>query len=442
MATIGFDFGSLYCTVCWYNLKSSQIEPIKMTAGDGTVKFPTLVVGTKTGIKNGKEALSIMDLSSSFSSEEQMKIVASSISAFRQKMQVDGEELFYGKVYSHKDILKSILNNIKTQAQSFIGGEPIDSVVWSYPLEMDDARKQMMQQVWNELGCHTIDKVEEPIAAVYGYSINHKIEEGMGVLVFDFGGTSIDVAYVSNELGKYKIIFPPEGNNSCGGQDLDSLLYKYFLKQIAQKCSFNTSQMEFIINASILNACQSLKQQICKTMQSQKLTRTIVLDNTTIDYTFELSYEKFVELTETKIEEAIQFAEKLIFKIKNSNRRLDKVLLIGGSSQIPFVRNRLSEMAGCDVTTCGKDDITISSGCIKYALEKGYIRATKQFKTSEAKQDSSQKTNAEEAPNTKQDQTLQTEQTKHKNTTPEKTQGSGVIVVPTGLNEGELKFNW
>ena len=106
-----------------------------------------------------------------------------------------------------------------------------DSAIVSHPVDCEDANIQMLKKAILASGFKEVKTQLEPIAAVKGYGIDHEIPEGQGILVFDFGGGTTDVAYIKKHLNSYRILCEPKGNKSCGGQDIDMLLYEDLRKR-------------------------------------------------------------------------------------------------------------------------------------------------------------------------------------------------------------------
>ena len=426
MATIGLDFGSTYCTMSWINPKSGKVEPIKMTEGDGSVKYPSLIIGTLLELKVGYSAVHYADMLPNLSADEQMKAIASTVKCIKQVMSPDGTEILNKKKYTHKALLVQLFKSLKKQAEVHIGnGTVVDSVIFSYPVEMSESKKKLIQDSLMEAGLYTLDKVEEPVAAVYGYEAEHEVKNGTGILVFDFGGGTTDVAYVSKQMDHLAVSVQPRGNNTCGGQDLDAILYEYFRAEIKKThAGADITQKGFMRNIGVLNFCRFMKEQLCISQQSQAFVRTVLINGNAVDYEFRLSYSKFNELISPKVNEAVQVAKTVQNDVLQKHKPIHKILLIGGSSQIPLVQDLLGKLGDCSVESCGEKDVVVALGTLRYAIANGVIKVDKE------------KTNTTQGTGTSTGTETPKTESKKK---PEPQKPTGPIVKDDG---GEMMFNW
>ncbi len=364
MAKIGVDFGSSFTTVSWINPQHGSPEIVKFN-GDGTVKYPSVILGTNGGLVMGPHALSILGEVNKLGIESKFELMANFVPSIKRVLDPHIVEVLADKQYSHLELLTAFFCHIKEKVQEHCGsGYIIDTVTFSHPVEFEEAKIRLMEQAFHEAGFEYVESELEPIAAVRGYSLKHQIADKDGILVFDFGGGTIDVAYVQKIGSSLKQFCQPRGNSMCGGHDFDLLLYEDLCKRILKQHNVNISQDGYIDYVK-LNSCRQLKEYFSGPNDFYGTYLYIVTDDKIINYKYELSRDTFNSIIYAKVKEAIDVARTVVNDVKQKGYKIDKVLLIGGSSQLMLVRTMLSELLDdAKIDTCGEKDIAVALGNI------------------------------------------------------------------------------
>ena len=364
MASLGIDYGSSYTTVSWINPRHGKPETVKFN-GDGSVKYPSVILGYAKGLVTGFQALNYLEEVNKLPSEERIELLASFIPSLKRILDPNGIEIIGDNEYTHKQLLEFFFKQIKQMANSHCGNEVVfDSVVLSHPVDFAEANVQMLKQALLSSGFKDVKTQLEPIAAVMGYGIDHDIPEGQGILVFDFGGGTIDVAYAKKHLDSYKILCEPKGDNSCGGQDIDMLLYEDLRKKILAKYDMDITKGN-MIDFGMLNSCRRLKEHFSDSNDIHETSIVFVKDGKIITHKYRLNRESFNNIISQKITDAINVAKAVIKQTEAKHLKIDKVLLIGGSSQLTLVRQMLTEiLPTVPIDTCGEKDIAVALGNI------------------------------------------------------------------------------
>lgn len=364
MATLGIDYGSSYTTVSWINPRHGKPETVKFN-GDGSVKYPSVILGYAKGLVTGYQALNYLEEVDKLPPEERIELLANFIPSLKRILDTSGIEFIGDNEYTHKQLLEFFFKQIKQQANSHCGNEVVfDSVVLSHPVDFAEANVQMLKQALFSSGFKEVKTQLEPIAAVMGYGIDHEIPEGQGILVFDFGGGTIDVAYAKKHLGSYRILCEPKGDKSCGGQDIDMLLYEDLRKKILAKYDMDISKGN-MIDLGMLNSCRRLKEHFSDSNNIHETSIFFVKDGKIITHKYQLNRESFNNIISQKITDAINVAKAVIKQTEAKHLKIDKVLLIGGSSQLTLVRQMLTDiLPEATIDTCGEKDIAVALGNI------------------------------------------------------------------------------
>lgn len=369
MAKIGIDFGSSYTTVAWINPLNEKPETVKFN-GDGSVKLPSVLLATETGFVIGFQASSYLDEVFQLPFEQRIEIMSNFVPCIKKKLSTKATELLYGNKYSHEQLLTIFFKYVIEQTAAHCGSHTyIDSVVFSHPVEFEKSKIQLIHNAFTNLHIAVENTLYEPEAAVIGYSIDHRISDEEGILVFDFGGGTIDVACVQKKYGELKLATKPKGNSNCGGQDIDYLLYEDLRKKIQAKYSFDISDKN-MIDYAMLNSCRRLKEYFSGPNDVYETNIALVIDGRITTYKYRLSRDTFNNIIYSKVSDAISVAKQVLADVNSKKIKVGKVLLIGGSSQLTLVREMLTELLPeSEIDTCGEKDIAVALGNI-YTPEK------------------------------------------------------------------------
>lgn len=364
MAVLGIDYGSSYTTVLWINPRHGKPEAVKFN-GDGSVKYPSVILGYDNGLVSGYQALNYLEEVDKLPTEKRFEMLANFIPSLKRILNPKGIEFIGDKEYTHKELLEFFFKQVKQLANAHCGNEvDFDSVVISHPVDCEESTVHMLRQALSASGFKEVKTRFEPIAAVMGYGIDHEIPEGQGILVFDFGGGTIDVAYAKKHLDSYRILCEPKGDKSCGGQDIDMLLYEDLRKKVLAKYDMDISKGN-MIDLGMLNSCRRLKEHFSDSNDVHETSIVFVKDGRIITYKYKLNRDSFNNIISQKIADAINVAKAVIKQTEAKQLKIDKVLLIGGSSQLTLVRQILLEvLPEVTIDTCGEKDIAVALGNI------------------------------------------------------------------------------
>lgn len=364
MAALGIDYGSSYTTVSWINPRHGKPEVVKFN-GDGSVKYPSVILDYTNGLVTGYQALNYLEEVDKLPPKERIQLLANFIPSLKRILNPNGTEFIGNNTYTHEQLLQFFFTQIKQMANLHCGNDVnFNSVIVSHPVDFEAAKVQMLKEALLASGFEEVRTQLEPIAAIMGYGIDHNIPEGQGVLVFDFGGGTTDVAYVKKVRGAYRILCEPKGDKSCGGQDIDILLYEDLRRKVLDQYDMDIS-MENIVDLGMLNSCRRLKEHFSDPNDVHETSIVFVKDGRINTYRYKLNRESFNNIIGQKIADAINVAKAVIRQTETKHLKIDKVLLIGGSSQLTLVRQMLTEvLSETTIDTCGEKDIAVALGNI------------------------------------------------------------------------------
>lgn len=252
------------------------------------------------------------------------------------------DEFFFeydGKQYAPEEISAIILKGLVEKAQQNINQE-IKDVVITVPAYFDDAQRTATKNAGTMAGLNVLDIINEPIAAALAYGVQGGGKEET-ILVYDLGGGTFDVSVIRVDADGVKILVTG-GNHELGGKDWDDRLISYIA---------STFETEHGVNPlTDPHAHQELrtKAEATKKRISQKMKDPFTFSFAGNHSRIEITREKFEEITRDLLDLSIRVTKETLDELdkKTSSRRIDRILLVGGSSRMPMVKSRVDAEFG------------------------------------------------------------------------------------------------
>lgn len=420
MATIGLDFGSSNSTLSWYNPVSGKVEAV-FFEGDATVKVPSGIVAQNNKLYEGFEATGIIEDTYGLSEQQRFELLSNYIPSLKRIMDPRQVEFLGDKKFTHRQLLEIYVQYMVERASEHCGRNyKIDSVVFTYPVDFSKEKIDLMSNALENVGLKVESCLPEPEAAAYGHGAIHEVNEGDGILIFDFGGGTVDVAYAIKKGKHFKLAVPPKGNSHCGGRDIDNVIYEYFRKIINKDKGIDISE-NGVNDPGIMLACRRLKERFSG-KEDEYATGTLLINKGKVEmYKLSLTRQRFNELISPVVDNAVHVAKEVISSVRERNYPLNRIVMIGGSSNLVLLEEQLNLLSDATIVRGGEKDIAVAMGALVYEMNKEEQRN----ETSETLKDNTDaKKNTQKVANEKYDEN-------------EKKEG-GVIVVPPDKNDGIL----
>lgn len=368
--TVSIDFGTSNCAASWINPNTGIPEVVRFK-DSGSEKLPSVVHIADSGkITVGVTPYYNLEEASRMDGEERDEIINNTITSIKTKMMKGNVTLHHGKSYGDDEIISFILKKVKEQIEQScsIPQGAIDKVVLTIPAEFKLWKKEMLKHAAILAGFKNVDFLEEPISAAL-YAIKRGVvpKTSKGVLVYDFGAGTFDVAYVQPQAGESPCLpIPPQGER-CGGDDIDALLYNDWDKFLKDSKGKHISSDPEEIDLAFLYRCRREKEQLSRG-NSADYVRQYIPGIGLVEK--EISEAKFRTLTEPVIDKTIAKTKMLLDEIKAKKLPLDHVILIGGSSRLPLVQEKLQQLVGANVKvlSTGDMDIAVAVGAMYSVL--------------------------------------------------------------------------
>ncbi len=261
----------------------------------------------------------------------------------KRKMGTDYKVNVYGKEYSPQQISAFILQKIKKDAETYLGGTMRKAVI-TVPAHFDDNQRQATKDAGEIAGFQVMRIVNEPTAACLAYGID-KIQQEMKILVFSFGGGTHDVTLMDFGKGVFQVL-STSGDTQLGGTDVDKAVMDYILGEFKRQTGIDISSDRMAM-PRLKEAAEKAKIELSTLM------------STDIDLPFltaDAAGPKHLHLalTRTKLESLaqpiVQKTEKTLLKAledaKLTPQGIDKIILIGGMTRMPLVQRFVEQILG------------------------------------------------------------------------------------------------
>ncbi len=325
---IGIDLGTT--NSCVAVMEGGKPTVIANTEGARTT--PSVVAFTKTGERLVGDA----------AKRQAVTNAEKTISSIKRDMGTDKGRTIDDKKYSPQQISAMILQKLKADAESYLG-ETVSEAVITVPAYFNDAQRQATKDAGKIAGLDVKRIINEPTAAALAYGLDNENEQK--IMVYDLGGGTFDVSVI--EIGEGVIeVLATSGDNRLGGDDFDDRITKWMLEEFkkAEGVDLSTDKM----------ALQRLKEAAEKAKKELSSSTTTNINLPFITATAEGPKHFDMNLTRAKFEELIHdLIERTAVPVQNALKdaglnasELSKVLLVGGSTRVPAVQEKVKQLTG------------------------------------------------------------------------------------------------
>ncbi len=331
---IGIDLGTSNSAAAVVMGGKPTIIPAAEGATVGGKAFPSVVAFTKTGdLLVGEPAR-----------RQAVTNPDSTIAAAKRKMGSDYIFKIQDKNYKPQQISAFILQKIKKDAEAFIG-EPVEKAVITVPAYFDDNQRQATKDAGTIAGLDVVRIINEPTAASLAFGLD-KTKEDMKILVFDFGGGTLDVTIMEMGGGVFEVM-STSGDTQLGGTDMDKVVIDYVLDEFKKKEGVDLSK-DSTAMARIREAAEKAKIELSTVMETDINLPFISHDPSSGAKNLELriTRAKLDELIRPIIQRCKPSIEKAIEDAKLSKSDINKIVMVGGPTRIPLVKKFVGEVLG------------------------------------------------------------------------------------------------
>ncbi|MFB5630959.1 MAG: molecular chaperone DnaK [Nitrosopumilaceae archaeon] len=268
------------------------------------------------------------------------------ISAAKRKMGTDYIFKVQGKEYKPQQISAFILQKIKKDAEAFLG-EKVEKAVITVPAYFDDNQRQATKDAGTIAGLDVVRIINEPTAASLAFGLD-KSKEDMKILVFDFGGGTLDVTIMEMGGGVFEVM-STSGDTQLGGTDMDKVIIDYVVGDFRKNTGIDLTTDNTAMTR-IKEAAEKAKIELSTVMETDINLPFIYHDQSsgTKNLEIKLTRAKLEDLINPIVEKCRPSVEKALEDAKLSKSDISKIVLIGGPTRIPLVRKFISTLIGKD----------------------------------------------------------------------------------------------
>ena len=307
-------------------------KPVVITNAEGMRTTPSVVAFTKTGERVVGEP----------AKRQAVTNADKTISSIKREMGTDYKVTIDDKKYSPQEISAMILQKLKSDAENYLG-EKVTEAVITVPAYFNDAQRQATKDAGKIAGLDVKRIINEPTAAALSYGLDNENEQR--IMVYDLGGGTFDVSII--ELGDGVIeVLSTAGDNRLGGDDFDNVITQYMLDDFKAKEGVDLSTDKMAMQRFKEAAEKAKKELSSSTTTNINLPFITATAEGPKHFEMNLTRAKFNELTAHLVERTATPVSKALNDAGLNASELSKVLLVGGSTRIPAVQDKVKQLTG------------------------------------------------------------------------------------------------
>lgn len=325
---IGIDLGTTNSCMAFIENGKTTIIP----NSEGAKTTPSVIAFTKDGQRLVGES----------ARRQAVTNPTQTIASIKRVMGTNYTKRINQKDYTPQELSAMILQKLKMDAQNYLG-EEVKQAVITVPAYFNDAQRQATKDAGRIAGLEVLRIINEPTAAALAYGLENSY--GQKIMVFDLGGGTFDVSII--EIGNGVIeVLSTSGDNHLGGDDFNECLAQYILSEIKRMYQVDLSN-DLMAKQRINEAAEKAKIEL-SSMTSTIVSLPFIATSSAgpINLEMTITRELFNRLTQKLVEQTILPMQNALNDARLLPAELDKIILVGGSSRIPAVQEKIKEVTG------------------------------------------------------------------------------------------------
>jgi len=362
---IGIDLGTTNSAVAVMDGK----EPKVLTNEEGDRTTPSIVAFTKDGERlvgvSAKRQAIVNPESTIYSSKRFMGMrfneIKKEAKRVSYKVVPDGDACsieVHGNKYAIPEISAQILLKLKRDAERYLGGEVTEAVI-TVPAYFNDAQRQATKDAGKIAGLDVKRIINEPTAAALAYGLDKGSDQN--VAVFDLGGGTFDISILEISDNVVEVL-STNGDTHLGGDDIDQILIDWLTLEFKNDSGIDLSNDKTVIQR-LREAAEKAKIELSSTQQTEINLPFLTADATGPKHlSLSLSRSKFEQMIDPFVRKALKPVRAALKDSGLSKKDIDEVLLVGGSTRIPYVQNAVEKFFGKKPNSSVNPDEVVSLG--------------------------------------------------------------------------------
>ena len=379
----GIDIGTSYSSICVLD-GSGKIKPVDIATG-------TSMFGSKYSLPS---AVFVEDNGNILVGQAAMNSRKRRPQNFRMEFKRDlGQDIpivLGNASFLPEDFYTELFRHMKASAGK-MSSESIETACLTCPAAFGKKKREKVLRAAREAGFFNVQLVDEPSAAAMSFKEDGVLSGSKKLLIYDFGGGTFDVSLLAYDNGRFSLMTEPSGLERCGGIDIDRMIFEDMQKCIAPEtlaAISKDSKRAMRMNVQLSELAVKAKHHLSTASVYEEYIE-VGMD----DFEYTLTLDKLNTMIAGMAGQTIDVCRKVVEDAGIKMKDLSAVLMVGGTSRVPLVRNMVKQMAAGVPVYCSADvDLAVARGALMFAksggrMEKGGTteKATTTEKNSTAK---------------------------------------------------------
>ncbi len=352
----GIDLGTTYSCIARVD-ETGRAEVIKNLEGENTT--PSVVAFEDNSVIVGRDAKE----ESSIKPETTVLLAKSYMGKKVSMLDYNGEPKMPEEISSY--ILKKLVRDASEQL-----GVEVKDVVITCPAYFGTAERTATKNAGKIAGLNVLEIISEPTAAAIYYGCTRKLEEKT-ILVYDLGGGTFDVTVMRISANKIEVICS-DGDHDLGGKNWDEILMVYLLNQFSQKVGYEVEPDEYL-DQRLRDLAERLKKRLTSSTKASG-----ILEGDGQQEKLSVTREEFDRMTSVYLRETMNKVDAVLEIAQSKGYQVDEVLLVGGSTRMPQIKETLEKKFGKEKIQFLEPDEAVAKGAAIHAVNV-YVNNQKNF---------------------------------------------------------------